>query len=319
MDKIYNCSPNCTYKTDKTSSVTGHKRVCKLYKRWEADFLLNNREKIIDLYVNQQKSLPDLKNIFQFDTFSVFMKFLKKENLQRTIKEASLTKTKKDKAKKTNLEKHGAEHNFCKTHPSRQKWEKELFEREGITNVFQRETVKEKCAITNIKKYGCKNPAIVFRKGRENFTSIHKWTFELLKFYLDKSQICTEKKLLLDKKTYFSYDIWIRDTKILIEVNGDYWHANPIFYDKTDFVKYSKTVSKTAEEIWNRDRNKIKHAKKCGFKIYTIWEDDIKKKPEQTAKKLLKWIAGKNENCKDQIDKQTSSWDKIRYHRRWKP
>ncbi|HNC57646.1 MAG TPA: hypothetical protein PLP33_19570 [Leptospiraceae bacterium] len=322
MNQKYKCVDECDFKTNKLRSLTGHKRQCKKYKLWKNKFIKNNEDQIIDLYVNQKKSLADLADILQpkhANGIGLFASFLKEKNLRRTIKESTILEGKKLKAKKTNLEKYGSEHNFCRTHPSRKKWEKSLFENEGIVNVFQRKEVKEQIYKTYIRKYGVVNPGSLPRKGRENFSSIHKWTFELLNYYLDTSKVFLEKKFLKeDSKTYFSYDLWIENTNLLIEVNGDYWHANPCLYQENDYILYGSNKNKIAKEIWEKDLTKIDFAKSKGYEVYVIWEQDIKTASEATAKKLLEWISNKNEDCKNQINQKINPWSKVRYFRRWK-
>jgi hypothetical protein len=53
----------------------------------------------------------------------------------------------------------GSNHNFSKNSKSRKIWEKRLKEEEGIANVFQRESVKEKSKETWIKNHGVDNPS----------------------------------------------------------------------------------------------------------------------------------------------------------------
>jgi len=55
---------------------------------------------------------------------------------------------------KSYLESCGSVHNFCKESSSRMVWKKRLIENEGILNVFQRESVKEKSKKTIMLKYG---------------------------------------------------------------------------------------------------------------------------------------------------------------------
>lgn len=55
---------------------------------------------------------------------------------------------------KTWMKSNGAPHNFSKNALSRKNWEKRLLEEEGITNVFQRESVKNKIKETISDKYG---------------------------------------------------------------------------------------------------------------------------------------------------------------------
>jgi len=55
------------------------------------------------------------------------------------------------------LESCGTKHNFYKNSISRIEWENELLTKEGITNVFQRNSVKEKSKNTIVEKYGVDN------------------------------------------------------------------------------------------------------------------------------------------------------------------
>jgi G:T-mismatch repair DNA endonuclease (very short patch repair protein) len=70
------------------------------------------------------------------------------------------------------------------------------------------------------------------------------------------------------------YDIFVPDKMLIIEFNGDYWHMNPKKYLSSD---YNKTAHMTADEIWNRDKNKKHIAIKNGYGICYIWEDDYKR------------------------------------------
>jgi len=64
----------------------------------------------------------------------------------------------------------GAEHNFSKESSSRKKWEQQLKEEEGIDNVFQRKSVKEKSRKTWEENYGVNNPSksIKIKKQKES-------------------------------------------------------------------------------------------------------------------------------------------------------
>lgn len=74
-----------------------------------------------------------------------------------------------------------------------------------------------------------------------------------------------------------SYDFYIHTTKILIEVQGDYWHANPLRYKSTDIIKYPGNVYKTAQQVWDYDKHKRNIAEKWGYILIEIWEDEIRK------------------------------------------
>ena len=75
----------------------------------------------------------------------------------------------------------------------------------------------------------------------------------------------------INQKTYFP-DFMIND-KYYIEVYGDYWHANPIKYNETDFVARGKL----AKYIWEHDANRISVIKKLTNKpVFILWESDLR-------------------------------------------
>ena len=77
------------------------------------------------------------------------------------------------------------------------------------------------------------------------------------------------------------FDFKISGKKILIEVDGDFWHCNPN-------SKFS--IPKYAAQISNLTQDKIKE-KWCfdnGFKLLRFWETDINTKPEEIISMLKK-------------------------------
>lgn len=64
----------------------------------------------------------------------------------------------------------------------------------------------------------------------------------------------------------FQYDFGNKENKILIEVQGDYWHANPKKYTVLNEIQQFKV---------EKDILKKEFALKHGFKLFYIWEDDI--------------------------------------------
>jgi very-short-patch-repair endonuclease/predicted nucleic acid-binding Zn ribbon protein len=81
-----------------------------------------------------------------------------------------------------------------------------------------------------------------------------KYTYQ---FFLSKDSICK------------SYDFKIKDTNILLEVDGDYWHGGPSL-DK-HFYKL--------DEIKKNDEFKKVFAESNGFKLIRIWESEIYENP----------------------------------------
>lgn len=66
-------------------------------------------------------------------------------------------------------------------------------------------------------------------------------------------------------------------SKIIIEINGDYWHANPLKYREDEIIVYPKKAMK-ASDIWKRDEKKIDYFRKQGYQVIIIWESDVKQK-----------------------------------------
>lgn len=54
----------------------------------------------------------------------------------------------------------------------------------------------------------------------------------------------------------------------IIEVQGDYWHANPIIYNKNE-------LNNIQIRNVNRDINKKIALEKLGYKVMYIWEYDL--------------------------------------------
>lgn len=73
-----------------------------------------------------------------------------------------------------------------------------------------------------------------------------------------------------------------------IEINGDYWHCNPVQYPTNYFHKQSGLL---AEDIWQRDFEKIKLIQaKRGIPVLIIWESEYLNNPKETIEKCIKWM-----------------------------
>jgi len=87
---------------------------------------------------------------------------------------------------------------------------------------------------------------------------------------LDKNNIKYTHQFFLSKDNVCkSYDFKIKDTNILLEIDGDYWHGGPSL-DK-HFYKL--------EEVKQNDLLKNQLAENNGFKLIRIWESEIYKNP----------------------------------------
>jgi very-short-patch-repair endonuclease len=63
------------------------------------------------------------------------------------------------------------------------------------------------------------------------------------------------------------------DKKIIIEVNGDYIHANPLLYTADDIIRLPGSTY-TAQEKWDADKKRTDWLESQGYTVYVIWESD---------------------------------------------
>ena len=83
-----------------------------------------------------------------------------------------------------------------------------------------------------------------------------------------------------------SYDFYLPNSNILIEVDGDYWHVKPKKYDIND----RDSLTPTQKRDIRVDEMKNKWALLHGIPIYRIWEDDIRNRPNDVMKNLKEII-----------------------------
>ena len=72
-------------------------------------------------------------------------------------------------------------------------------------------------------------------------------------------------------------DIYIPVLNLVIEFNGDYWHCNPEKYNSNYFHQVKQ---KTAQELWDYDRDKVDLIKEKGYNLEVVWESQLKKNPK---------------------------------------
>ena len=85
----------------------------------------------------------------------------------------------------------------------------------------------------------------------------------------------------------FQYDFIIHGKRILIEVQGDYWHGNPDLFndDGTDGKRMLNEIQIKKKEI---DIIKKKFAENKKFKVLYIWENEINNNNFKSLEEILK-------------------------------
>lgn len=94
-------------------------------------------------------------------------------------------------------------------------------------------------------------------------------------------------------KKYYA-DFYLPKTKSIIEVNGDYWHANPKYYGSES---NKKPLNEMQKRSIKRDQDRLKDFEKYGFRVFFIWEDEINRNVELYLKKILDEIYDKKESA----------------------
>jgi very-short-patch-repair endonuclease len=74
--------------------------------------------------------------------------------------------------------------------------------------------------------------------------------------------------------------------KLIVEINGDYVHANPDIYKEDDQIRLPGS-SYSAKDKWERDQKKIEKLKSLGYDVIVIWEtDELSEKLAEISKAL---------------------------------
>nr|QMP82898.1 MAG: hypothetical protein [Caudoviricetes sp.] len=73
----------------------------------------------------------------------------------------------------------------------------------------------------------------------------------------------------------FFYDFCIEKIKLIIEFNGDLYHANPKKYLPNDIPPY-RNNDLSAKQIWEHDKKKNDSIISSGYELLIVWEDDLK-------------------------------------------
>lgn len=175
------------------------------------------------------------------------------------------------------------------TEAGREKWEQ--------VNLLKSNTLENQ-----IKRYG-----IVV--GTEKYTSwVRKLQERSPRFISNSSIMFFEdlvRELPIDAKPQFNkpeYCIYDKDLgrhfffdfrldNALIEFNGTYWHADPRVYECDDTL-YFPNGQFSAGDIWLRDDIKLDSARRHGFRVMTVWENDVVVDKTRVIRECLKFLMG---------------------------
>ena len=110
----------------------------------------------------------------------------------------------------------------------------------------------------------------------KNVSKLEKRIYELI----NDDSVC--QQLFLGK---YAYDIYKKETKKIVEINGTYWHADQRVYQDLQ----QNLIHGTVQQIREKDEQKISYAKSKGWDVLIIWELDYCKSPNEVIESI-RWF-----------------------------
>lgn len=252
----------------------------------------------INLYINDDWSLVDFKENYNL-SYRITQRILDHYNIKRRgLKQSQSLSRRQTKYKNSIQEKYGD--GICNPSQSKEVKDKKkntFFRNYGVDNVWKSKTYYEWLDSYMIETYGKKR----ITGENQSEIRINYWKNlptdikeERIKSMLVKlhgtgptSKLETlvavsleEMDIHYDRSFWIKnrqYDFKIKDTNILIEVQGDFWHGNPLKYKSGDILKIPGTDGILVDKIWKKDKNKLDLANTHGYNIIYVWECDIRK------------------------------------------
>lgn len=84
----------------------------------------------------------------------------------------------------------------------------------------------------------------------------------------------------------FEVDAYIPELNLVVEMYGDYWHANPKMFKTGDI---HPTIGTTASSIWERNSKRVTAIREFGYTVAVVWESDLETKGfKKTLRKVIK-------------------------------
>lgn len=310
---IHRCDKSTISKSEKRLKLIIHN--CNNKEDISFDFL--NQK-----YLNEFWSIKDISDYLRIKpTQTVFLlEFF--DIPQRTIKDIRTPRF-EEKVKETNILLFGVE-NVSQSEDIKDKKRKTFIENYGVDNIFATEEFKKYLPIIMHERYGVGSlpnrygnfqkwwdakdreyrtmTGKILREGwnkwwnnlseEEKDLQIQKRCAGLVASYNSGIEKRIEDMLSLlnifhSRQKWIknkSYDFLLTGTNILIEVQGDYWHANPKTYIENDLIPGMDVLAK---DIWQKDIEKKTIAERYGYVVIEIWEDDIRSRNDYDLSSFL--------------------------------
>lgn len=149
---------------------------------------------------------------------------------------------------------------------SKRKRKNTMLERYGCEHTFQVKAFREKAEATCMKLYGKHSWEFAYDAMENKETLIEV----IIRKILEEEKILFEPyyKVYAGDGKYKEYDFYLPEKNILIEADGDYWHANPKIFS-ADMLNETQTKNRINDEY----KNNLASDKK--ITLLRFWENDI--------------------------------------------
>ena len=269
------------YRCDRNKHIEDKKEIKYQYLSYNYPFISEKNNLFVE-YSVKSKSLPDLKKEFGI-SYNNTLFLLEYFGLKKRSYSSSAKLISAKKYKKTCLKKYGKD-NYSKLNL------KKNIKPISFENREYYEIVKDIISNQkhNILKRILDRDNILKKEVKYLYKKYYRYWLDLndeKKNELVGNNTLIETKVsdCLDKLEIsyirnFYYGKNIFDFKIdnfLLDVNSDFWKANPLIYKENDYLDFPFERIKS-RVIWKKDEYKRNLVEKVGYKVIVIWESDIK-------------------------------------------
>lgn len=255
---FWHCSNRCAQSDD---DIIKKSKCTRLNRYGNANY--NNISKIKETYIKHYDGIG-------FASEYVNAKI--KSNCQLKYKDKNYNNP--DLAKLTKLKLYGNE-NFN----NNEKYVSTMIHKYGVVNYWctEESRLKRKTQESLLKEWNtkCKNGTLKTSKYEKIIYSYirNNYNFNIIK---------NDRKILNGKEI----DLYFPQLNLGIEIQGDFYHANPIYFTAIDTINLPSKPNTLATTIWEKDYKKQLLAISKNIKMIYIWEYDIKNNFDNVKKQL---------------------------------
>ncbi len=83
---------------------------------------------------------------------------------------------------------------------------------------------------------------------------------------------------------HYRVDAFLPGKKLVVEYNGDWWHANPEKYGPDDMVGVD--YGTRAQDVWDRDAKRKAALERAGYAVLVVWESDWTRRRDATLESI---------------------------------